>query len=235
MVRAIIACNRFGGSIIMTQKPPNAKVFHMPPEVVGLPKELEGTELTVKQKRRDEARRDQLMKLAGSAARLSPADAEQAHAHTRVSNYQLQLDHLIALWTVSAKERGMSKADLRRSIKATGTNLSEAYEDTGDFKAALQTRLIFDPKSSRRKHLTTVLEAVSRPDGDHCECSVEHLTVRKTIRDRAKDRDVALVHCAACGHMNATAKLPSALNALQQSRQVAKEGETDAHVFARIK
>lgn len=174
------------------------------------------------------------MKLAGSAARLSPEEADRAHAHTRVDNYLLQLTHLESLYLQTTKERGMTKAQLDKARAATAVNLAEAMMEVGNYEGAATALNIHAPKHPLRKRISAEWEALKVvPDDQHCNCPVEHLIVKKRIRDRARDIDVDLIHCAKCGHMNATATPPERLLKLHEARRQAAEGETDAHVFTR--
>lgn len=211
----------------MAKKKPQPKEFAPPAEVVEadppLPKELaKQGPLTLKEKKKHEKRRDQLMAHHGTAARLSNED--QALIHARISSgvYRVELDRLLKLRTQPTPKGGLNKRELERVIKATANNLSDALREQGDLAEAYAVLVSHDRTSKKFKHITELGRAHARPDYDHCECPASGKSVSRVFSiDRGEFVD--LVKCD-CGHMNATTQLPVSVLALQKARGQAEAG-----------
>lgn len=194
-----------------------AAAFDLPPEVEELPPELaKAGPLTVKQRNKDIRYRDKLMELHGTAARLSVQERDLNHAKISGDLYAKELERLESLRSVSARKRGFSKRELERRIRITANNLADALVVQGEWTEAAVVLVANDPKSKRFDYLAKLRRASDRPDDDHCDCAPENKSV-SPVYSPAHGTFVNLVKCA-CGHMNATAKLPSELVTLHRTR-----------------
>ena len=212
--------------------------FDLPPEVKNLPPELQGARLTLRQRKKDEKRRDQLMRLHGSAARLSPEESNLAHAYIRVANYKQEVERLKALTTASLKERGRVRiADIRAELERAIHNLTDALIDSGQLPEAYNAVAAVTHKirkKERQSHVERLQSAVTRPDEEHCSCPPESKHIERRLWVPERQQFVDLLSCP-CGHANATGILPQALRDLHDARAAAPKGASDAVVFARAR
>lgn len=216
----------------MTKTKSQPAAFAFPPEVEGLPPELaKGGPLTLKQRKKDLAHRDRLMSLHGTAARLSDEEAGLNHARIGSELYSTELDRLKALRPVPARKRGFTKPELERRIRATANNLADAMIGQGLLGDAYSVLAVCEPRSKRLAHITELGRAVARDDHDHCKCPATDKSIAGRIYVPALSRFVDLVKCA-CGHLNATERLPADVVALREARGQAAEGAGDAAVLS---
>lgn len=207
----------------------------LPPEVENLPASLDKP-LATRQKKADERRRDELMRLSGSAARLSEHERTRAHAIVRSSEYRVELDRLLALRPLKFKERRVTKPELERRIKITAHNLIDALTDAGDLALARAVLQDHHPKHEKGKHLIALRDAIARSDDNHCDCPPEDKHVQRTIWVPTRQQYVEVLTCL-CGHTNATATLPDDVLALRRAPQAftGQKGVTDEHVMGHVK
>lgn len=209
--------------------------FPLPAEVKNLPASLDKP-LTARQKKADIARRDELMRLSGSAARLSEHERTRAHAIVRSTEYRVELDRLLALRPLKFKERQVTKPELERRIKITAHNLADALADQGLLGEAYSVTWIHDRRSKKLEHLTTLGRAIAKPDTEHCSCPPEDKHVQRTIWVPARQQYVEVLTCL-CGHTNATGTLPDDVLALRRAPQAfsGQKGVTDEHVMGHVR
>jgi hypothetical protein len=210
-----------------TPAPFASDVKNLPPELARL------GGLTPSQKRRDEKYRDKMIRLHRTAARLSEEERGLAHAHLRIAAYRDELTRLQDLLKSRKRFPGGQRKVLTAAVRVTANNLSEAYADAGQLKEAHGMLALHDPRSSKQKHLLELSEAIARPDTEHCKCPPAHKSVRKVyVPERAGFVD--LIVCA-CGHKNATSRIPRELVALHRARTEASAGASDQTVLAHAK
>lgn len=207
----------------------------LPPEVKNLPASLDKP-LATRQKKADERRRDELMRLSGSAARLSEHERTRAHAIVRSTEYRVELDRLLALRPLKFKERQVTKPELERRIKITAHNLVDALHDQGELAQAYGVLAVHDPKSKTGNRLIALQRAIERPDDEHCACPPEDKHVQRTIWVPERQQYVEVLTCL-CGHTNATATPPDNVLALRRAPQAfhGQKGVTDEHVMGHVR
>lgn len=219
----------------MSQQADPYKLQNLPPE---LARQVNLTpagraQLTPKEQRRDQAYRDKMLALSQTAARLSADEERLAHAHVRAFNYKQEASRLHQVLAAKRLPKGV-RAQTKKSLKATGENLAEALYDCGLFWEALACVVAYSPRSHLRGQINRVMEAIERPDGEHCPCPAtdKHEVKRLYIPERG--RFVPLISCA-CGHLNASEQPPADFEALRRAKADAPEGGHDEWVIARAK
>ena len=202
--------------------------FDLPLEVKNLPPELKGARLTHKQKLKDEKRRDRLMALHGSAARLSQEESDLAQAYIRVENYLREVERLTDLTEATIKERGrVPIADIRAELERAKLNLADAFRDCGELGAAhtvLSTLTNQRQREEQQEHVQRLAAAVSRPDDDHCCCPPETKHIERRLWVPERQQFVDFLSCP-CGHLNATNTLPTEFSDLQRARAKHRKDE----------
>jgi hypothetical protein len=217
--------------------------FDLPVEVKNLPRELittlkDGTEilprLTLAQKKKDEKRRDQLMRLHGSAARLSSEERDLAHAYIRVDNYKQEVARLKALTTASFKERGQVRVqDIRAELERAMHNLTDALVDCGQLPEAYSAIAEVAHKirkKERQADIERLHAAVTLPDDEHCPCPPELKHIERRLWIPERQQFVDFLSCP-CRHLNATNTLPAELLNLHRARAKAEKGAKDEVVL----
>lgn len=193
----------------------------LPAEVINLPAIL-AKPISAREQHAALKRRDELMKLHGQGARLSGEEQILAHAHTRIGNYEQELDRLKTLLAAKRRPRGILKAECQRRLKATVDLLAEAMCDAGQFEDAmllLNTHLLDKERkrSPRFREIVRMLFAIRKPDDHHCKCPPENKTTRKRVFLPQRGRFCEVIECV-CGHLNVTEVLPKEVRELREAR-----------------
>ncbi len=203
----------------------------VPAEVLDLPGPL-AVPLTAQEKRAHLKRRDQLLKLHNTAARLSAQERSHAHSAICAREYQAELERLLELRSLKPRDRGgVLKPELERRIKLTAHNLADSLFEQGEIDAAYNVVATHDRKHPKLKHYISTQEAIDRPDDEHCDCPPESKCVERRIFVPARGRFVEILKCA-CGHRNATEQLPAEVAALRKAPAAFKgERVSDEHLI----
>jgi hypothetical protein len=201
--------------------------YPRPADVKDLPPELAEAVLTPKQKRLDEKRRDEMMALHGTGARLSPEEASFNHARAGVELYSAELDRLNSLLRSRRRFPKGQRDQFRRALRVTALNLADSCVGAGEYAKAISLLEEYKGEPSKIQAVVDLVVALARPDNEHCGCPAVHQFTAQRVYDPARARFVDLVVCA-CGHKNATEQLPPQLAALHKARATAKTASDEA-------
>jgi hypothetical protein len=200
--------------------------FPLPKEVKDLPPELaRHGPLTAKQRKKDLAYRDKNFQLQGTAARLTQNEFALNQARIGIQIYRTELERLEGKLKAKRLPRGERKT-LKRAREITVNNLADAYFEHGDLYEAWSILVSYDADSDRARWIHGVVEAIARPDHEHCKCPATKKHVAREIYLPERARLVPLITCA-CGYMNVSEQRPPEMVALEKARSVVPEGASD--------
>jgi hypothetical protein len=220
-------------------KEDKSKIISVSP-ATELPKELEGkTTLTAKQKKKDCAYRDRMLKLNGSAARLSPDEQNFTAAVDREAESRKRIERLISN-TQGRKLRGEPKRLFEQGLFQATDDLAQSLFIQGRYTEAVEVLTLYATEPARVKLVKdkiafyeSVIEAIYKPDAEHCQCPPTNFKTECRIYIPERGKFVDLVACL-CGHRNATEILPAQVVKAEQAMQdaVAAFGKdaTDSHI-----
>ena len=204
--------------------------FTLPAEVKDLPPELaRHVPLTRKQLKKDIAYRDRNFALQGTAARLSLNEQRLNHSRTGIDLYSREVARIEGELAKKRLKRG-ERARLKDALRMTAGHLADAYFNHGEPEKAEGVLALHEPQSARRAWLRKVVDAISRPDHEHCQCEATEQFIACEVYVRERARFVPLITCS-CGHMNVSERPPEGLAALQEARGLAAEGARDETVL----
>lgn len=213
----------------MPKKKPQPKTFTLPPEVKDLPAAIRGAELTRKQKRKDEARRDKMLSDFNSAARQSPAEERLGHAMAAAENYQREIVRLQE--RLSGRLAKGERPVLINALRVTAENLAEALFEQGLYSDACVVLRAHSPKHHRFDYFVEVIDAIYRPDSEHCGHPATDKYIERQFYVRERARFVDGIRCQ-CGHLNISEAMPKDFAAMQEAKAMAGTNATDAQVMA---
>lgn len=165
----------------------------------------------------DIAYRDRMMSKVTQAAMSDEESRKLIHARVREQNYAADIARLI--------EQGQRSTP---QFHGAVEELADALYDQGKFHLARNLLESLDPQHPRIPYIARLLQAIDRPDDDHCGCPpTDKLARRVYVGTRYIDHLI----CANCGHENATETLPQDYKNLVTARGLAPMGSGDQVVL----